>query len=214
LRLSVLTDWVPAAALALTQLGSHDQARALCARELADAVAFGAPRRHGIALSLCGTLDVGERSVAQLGDAVLILERSAARLEHARALVNLGAGLRASGDRDGARSPLLEALDTAHRLGAVALADRARAELTAVGARPRRDALRGPDALTPAELRTARMAASGLANRDIAQALFVSTRTVEAQLSQAYTKLAISGRSELGDALRETRELGGPTNRT
>jgi DNA-binding CsgD family transcriptional regulator len=97
-----------------------------------------------------------------------------------------------------------EALDTAGRMGAVVLAERARAELIAVGARPRRDALRGPEGLTPAELRTARMAANGLSNREIAQALFLSTRTVEAQLSGAYAKLAINGRGELADALRTT----------
>ncbi len=79
--------------------------------------------------------------------------------------------------------------------------DQARAELVATGARPRRDALSGPAALTPAELRTARMAVGGLTNREIAQALFVSAKTVEAQLSHAYAKLAIHSRSELAIAL-------------
>ena len=45
------------------------------------------------------------------------------------------------------------------------------------------------------------MAVDGLTNKQIAQALFVSTKTVEAQLSQAYGKLSISGRAELAKAL-------------
>jgi DNA-binding CsgD family transcriptional regulator len=206
-QLSVVTDWVPATVGALIGLGRHQQARDLCARELDDAIAFGASRRHGVALSLCGTLDPTEHGLLQLRQAVQILECSPARLAHTHALVNLGAGLHARGEREEARRPLSLALDVAHRLGAAALAERARSELIALGARPRRAALRGAEALTPAELRTARMAADGLTNRDIAQALFLSTRTVEAQLSGAYTKLAINSRAQLGDALGPGREL-------
>jgi DNA-binding CsgD family transcriptional regulator len=201
LQVSVLTDWVPAAVLALTRLGHLEQAQELAARELTEAVAFGAPRRHGIALSTCGTLDPGDRGLAWLRAAVAVLERSPARLEHARALVNLGAGLRGRGEREQARELLAQALDAAHRLRAAALVERARTELIASGARPRRPARSGRDALTPAELRTASMAAQGLTNRQIAQALFVSARTVEAQLHQAYAKLAIGGRAQLAKAL-------------
>jgi DNA-binding CsgD family transcriptional regulator len=201
LQLSVLTDWVQAATLALTRLGRLREARELASRELGEAVAFGAPRRHGIALSTCGTLDPGDRGLAWLRDAAAVLERSPARLEHARALINLGAGLRERREREQARAPLARALDVAHRLGAATLAERARTELIASGARPRRPAQSGRDSLTPAELRTASMAAQGLTNRQIAEALFVSARTVEAQLHQAYAKLAIGGRAELAEAL-------------
>ncbi len=149
----------------------------------------------------CGTLDPGDDALVSLRQAVEILERSPARLEHARALVNLGAGLRVRGQHAGAREQLTQALHIAHRLRAVALADRARTELVASGARPRRHALSGPDSLTPAELRTARMAAEGQTNREIAQSLFVSTKTVEAQLSQAYSKLSIHSRRDLAVAL-------------
>jgi DNA-binding CsgD family transcriptional regulator len=204
LQLSVLTDWVMPAVVAFAQLGRRDQAQELARRELAAAVAFRAPRRHGIALSTCGTLDSGERGVKQLEEAVAILERSPARLEHARALVNLGAALRERCERARAREALARGLDIAHRLGAVALADRAQAELVASGARPRRRAQSGREALTPAELRTASMAAEGLSNRQIAESLFVSARTIEAQLRQAYSKLAIRSRGELIEALRTT----------
>ena len=130
-----------------------------------------------------------------------MLERSPARLEHARALVNLGAGLFVRGERLAAREPLSQGLDLADRCGSAALAERAWAALVTTGARPRRVALTGPEALTAAEHRTARMAADGLGNREIAQALFVSTKTVETQLSRAYEKLGIRSRSELPAAL-------------
>jgi DNA-binding CsgD family transcriptional regulator len=132
----------------------------------------------------------------------MVLSRGPARLEHARALVCLGAGLVARRHRDEARAVLSQALDTAHTLAAVTLAGEAHGHLLATGARPRRHAFSGPEALTPAELRTARMAADGLTNREIARALFVSPRTVEAQLHQAYVKLEIAGREGLTAALR------------
>ncbi|HEY1711539.1 MAG TPA: AAA family ATPase [Solirubrobacteraceae bacterium] len=199
--LSVLVDWAAGAAGALARLGRLEEARALARRELDAATAFGVPRRRAIALSVCGGLDDGPAGLAQLREAVELLKDSAARLTRAGALVNLGIGLRQRGEGLAAREPLGTGLDLAHRCGAVALAERARAELVATGARPRRASRHGPGSLTPAELRTAEMAASGMSNRDIAQALFVSTKTVETQLSQAYAKLRIASRAELARAL-------------
>jgi DNA-binding NarL/FixJ family response regulator len=118
----------------------------------------------------------------------VLLRDSSARLEQAKALVALGAALRRTGSRAEAREPLREALDLAERCGALALAERAREELRATGARPRRSILRGVDALTASELRIARMAAEGLTNREIAQELFVTIRTVEMHLTRTDTK--------------------------
>jgi DNA-binding CsgD family transcriptional regulator len=84
------------------------------------------------------------------------------------------------------------------------LADRAHEELVATGARPRRLVLSGVDSLTPSERRIAAMAAEGLANREIAQALFVTLRTVEMHLSNAFRKLDISSRTQLPAALAST----------
>jgi DNA-binding NarL/FixJ family response regulator len=96
--------------------------------------------------------------------------------------------------------------------GAEALAEEAREELNATGARPRRTVLHGVDALTPSELCIARMAAEGLSNREIAQALFVTIRTVEMHLTHGYQKLEISSRTELPDVVgtrpSRTGELG------
>jgi DNA-binding CsgD family transcriptional regulator len=211
---SVLIDWVPTAAAALARLGREDQAARLAQTELRAAVAFGAPRRKAMALSTCGTLDGGRRGLEQLREAVMLLEHSPARLERARGLVSLGAGLSVRGEGIAARQPLAEGLDLAHQCGAVGLAETARAELVATGARPRRASLRGPGSLTPAELRTAQMAAGGMSNSEVAQALFVSTKTVETQLSQAYAKLGIRSRSGLGAALAPATRAGATAEAT
>ncbi|MGZ4297717.1 MAG: ATP-binding protein [Solirubrobacteraceae bacterium] len=200
-HLSVLVDWAPTATGALARLGHAEEAAAVARRELDAAIAFGTPRRKAMALSARGGLDAGPEGLEQLREAVALLEDSPAALERARALVNLGSGLRSRDESVAAREPLAAGLDLAHRCRAVALAETARAELVATGARPRRASLRGPGALTPAELRTAEMAARGMSNREVAQALFVSTKTVETQLSQAYAKLGISSRAELAVAL-------------
>src|SRR4029079_5273604 len=98
------------------------------------------------------------------------------------------------------------ALDLAVRCGATALAHRASDELAASGARPRRLRSFRRDALTPAEPRVAPLAADGLTNREIAQALFVTLKTVETQLSSSYGKLGIRTRGELRAALASERE--------
>ena len=203
-HLSVLVEWAATAAVALARLGRADEAAAVAQRELDAAIAFGAPRRNALALSSCGGLDGGAEGLVALREAVELLDDSPARLAKAQVLVNLGIGLRRRDEGVAAREPLAAGLDLAYQCGAVALAETARAELVATGARPRRASLRGPGALTPAELRTAEMAASGMSNREVAQALFVSTKTVETQLSQAYGKLGIGSRAELAAALAGT----------
>jgi DNA-binding CsgD family transcriptional regulator len=122
-------------------------------------------------------------------------------LEHARSLVELGAAIRRAGRRADAREPLAAGMELAHRCAAEPLARRAREELVATGARPRRMLRTGVDALTASELRVARMAAAGMTNREIAQALFVTLRTVQTHLTHAYAKLDIASREELPAAL-------------
>jgi DNA-binding CsgD family transcriptional regulator len=100
-----------------------------------------------------------------------------------------------------AREPLRRALDLADRCGARPLAELARDELQIAGGRPRRARLAGLDALTTNEERVAAMAAAGLSNAAIAEALFISRKTVEKHLSSAYRKLGIGAREQLGAAL-------------
>lgn len=137
------------------------------------------------------------RGIEQLTEAVTVLRVAPAPLELARALVDLGAAYRRAGARTTAHEILREGLDLAHAKGGLTLSDRARRELVVAGGRPRRDATRGRDALTPGELRVAQLAADGQTNRQIAQALFVTQRTVENHLTSTYAKLQISSRSAL-----------------
>jgi DNA-binding CsgD family transcriptional regulator len=151
---------------------------------------LGLPGPLGAALRARGGLP-------QLEQACALLEKSPNRLEHTRALVDLGAALRRANRRNDAREPLRRALDLADRGGLRLLARRARDELRMAGARPRRAALAGLASLTPAEHRVAILAASGHTNREIAERLYVTRRTVETHLTHVFQKLDITSRSEL-----------------
>jgi DNA-binding CsgD family transcriptional regulator len=122
-------------------------------------------------------------------------------LEHGRSLLVYGQLLRRSRQKQEARAVLEQALRVFESLGARLWADRARAELDRVG--------RGTPsgALTPTERRVAELAAAGSTNRKIAGTLFISPKTVEANLSRVYRKLDISSRAELG-AVMAKRDAG------
>jgi DNA-binding NarL/FixJ family response regulator len=130
-----------------------------------------------------------------------VLEHSTARLELAKALAALGEALRRALRPTDAREPLRRALELAEICGATALVERARAELYATGARPRMTALSGVGSLTTSERRVADLAAVGLSNRDIAQELYITPKTVEVHLSSVYRKLGIGSRRDLPAAL-------------
>jgi DNA-binding CsgD family transcriptional regulator len=173
---------------------------------LNEAHAWGTPRAIGMALRALGLVEGGDRGLELLDEAVRVLESSPARLEHARALADFGAALRRANRRTAARHPLRQALDLADACGARPLAERARHELRAAGARPRRPRISGVQALTASERRIATMAAEGLSNPEIAQALFITKKTVEAHLGNAYRKLDVRSRSRLTAALSDQRE--------
>ncbi|HJZ34783.1 MAG TPA: LuxR C-terminal-related transcriptional regulator, partial [Solirubrobacterales bacterium] len=147
-----------------------------------------------------------EERAPLLREAVEVLSTSAARLPRARAALELGVAERAAGERDRAEETLRAALELADEIGAPALVAIAREELRALGLRPRRAARSGVDALTPSERRVADLAAQGLSTPQIAHRLFITRKTVESHLGQAYRKLGISGRPELAPALGEPAE--------
>jgi DNA-binding NarL/FixJ family response regulator/Tfp pilus assembly protein PilF len=192
-----VAPWASWAALAALRLGRVEEARELSSGELAASRRFGAPRAVGISLVSAGMVAGPDGGVELLREAVEVLGSSPSRLELARALAILGGTVRRAGHPEEAREPLREALEMAHRFGAVAIASEARQELIATGARPRRPATSGVDALTPGERRVAGMAASGMSNREIAEDLFVTVKAVQWHLSNVYRKLQVSGRGEL-----------------
>jgi DNA-binding CsgD family transcriptional regulator len=193
--------WRSDAALAQLALGDHDTARRLSAEELELARRFGAPRALGVSLRAAGLVAGGPHGEQLLREAVAVLGGPHTRLEQARALADLGALLRRTNRRVEAREMLRRAVDVAQHAGARPLADRADTELRATGARPRRVLLTGLEALTASERRIAELAAAGLTNRQIAQNLFVTARTVEGHLTSVFGKLDVTSRSGLPAAL-------------
>ncbi len=190
-----VVPWRSEAALSLHALGRSEEAAALATEEVALARQAGLQRALGTAQLAQALVAGGE--VPALREAVATLEGTQAALEHARALTELGAALRRAGSRAEARDHLRMALDIAHRCGGAVVEHQARQELLAAGARPRASALTGFDALTPSERRVAELAATGGTNREIAQALFVTPRTVEGHLTNVYAKLGVGSREEL-----------------
>jgi DNA-binding CsgD family transcriptional regulator len=193
--------WRSDAALAVLALGEPDAAQRLSDEEVELARTFGAPRALGVALRAAGLVAGGDRGEALLREAIAVLAGRDTRLEHARAQADLGAALCLRNRRADARDLLRQAIDTAHHLGAAALARQAETSLRATGAKPRRVRLTGLEALTACERRIAELAADGLTNREIAQTLFVTDRTVEGHLTNVFTKLGVRSRTSLPAAL-------------
>jgi DNA-binding CsgD family transcriptional regulator len=195
----IASRWRSRAALAHLALGEAEEARDLAAEDLERARRWGTARGVGVALRAGALVDGAP--VDRLRAAVDVLSGSTARLEHARALVDLGAAMRRDNRRAEARGALEEGLDLAERCGAAALAETARTELLAAGGRSSDPYGEGLAQLTVSERRVAELAAEGRSNPEIAQALFVTRKTVETHLGHVYRKLDIAGRGELPDAL-------------
>jgi DNA-binding CsgD family transcriptional regulator len=193
--------WRSDAALALSRLGRDDEALEVADAELALARRFGAATCVGIALRARALVGLREEAEPYLLEAVAVLETSPAQLELARALVDLGSVRRRAGDRTAARVDLRRGAELAVRCGAQRLSARAHEEMLASGARPRRIALKGVESLTPSERRVAQLAAGGSTNRQIAQELFVTEKTVEGHLARVFDKLDVRSRTVLPQAL-------------
>lgn len=189
------------AALTHRAAGNDARALALATEHLERARTWAGPSVLGRALIVRGTQDKGREQLRFLEAAVALLEQSPSMLERARAALEYGAALRRSGRRGESREHLVRGADLAQRCGADVLASRARTELVATGARPRRAAFTGVDALTVAERRVALLAAAGMTKRQIARELTVSMKTVSGQLSAVYLKLDVHDRDALAAAM-------------
>jgi DNA-binding CsgD family transcriptional regulator len=194
--------WRTTAAQAALALGEREQALRLAREAAARAEQLEVLHQRIRTLRVLGLCQAREEGIATLRTAVQLGLSGPPRLEAIHALVDLGAALRRGNQRADSREPLQHAADMAQRGGARALHERALTELAASGARPRRDAfLSGLGSLTPSERRIADHAAAGQSNREIAQALFVTPKTVEYHLRNVYRKLEIQTRRELSEAL-------------
>jgi DNA-binding CsgD family transcriptional regulator len=203
-----LVPWRSRAALVAHRLHRREFALRLAAEELSLAGRWGTPRTIGVALHALGVAAGGSDGLSLLQESVALLARSPARVEHARALYDLGRILGESGRREDARPMLHESYRLAAGCGARPLADRCVAEIKRVGGRRPRAPLAGPAALTLQERRIAERAVAGSTNREIAEELFLTLRTVETHLTGVYRKLGIAGRAQLADHLPD--HLPGP----
>jgi DNA-binding NarL/FixJ family response regulator len=158
-------------------------------------MAVGA-RGRSMLLADRGDLDAATAAAAQ---AIVAHDRLPIPFERARTLLLLGQLQRRKRRKESASASLQEALDIFVRLDIPLWADRARAELVRANVGPRRS-----EQLTPSEQRVAELAASGMKNRDVAAALFISPKTVEANLARIYRKLRIKSRAELGRHMGKT----------
>jgi DNA-binding CsgD family transcriptional regulator len=194
-------DWRAEAAAALVAVDEPARARAIVRDGLDAARRFGAPRALGRALRSAGAVLGGSEGLELLEEAAALAVGTPARLEAAYARAELGTELVRRRRRREAREILRQALEDALRCGALALAERVRGEMASGGGRPARLELRGIDALTPAERRVCELAASQLTNREVAQTLFVTEKTVELHLTSAYRKLGIRSRFQLASVM-------------
>ncbi|PWK80934.1 tetratricopeptide repeat protein [Lentzea atacamensis] len=190
--------WRGVAVRALLQLG--EPAAELASEQLGIARKWGAATEVGAALRLLAHT-CGDSRLKLLTESVSVLEGSPSRLELARSLVDLGEALRVARRRSDAREQLHRAIDLASACGSAVLRTRAVEALEALGDRPRRQVVVGAESLTASERRVADLAATGRANREIAQELFVTPKTVENHLGRIYTKLGIAGRRDLARVL-------------
>lgn len=193
--------WRSRRALAMGWMGDVGEARELARADLDAARDSGLHRAAGVALHAIALLAEGAERRELLVDAAEALRLAPAPFERAAVHIDLGAELRRAGQRSRARGELRRGLRIARRCGAQALISRATLELEASGAN-RSEVASGPLAeLTPSERRVAAMAAAGAGNKEIAETLYVTVKTVEFHLTRAYRKLDITSRSELADAL-------------
>jgi DNA-binding CsgD family transcriptional regulator len=206
------TSWRSGMVACLLAKGRTGEALLLARENLELARAFGAPWLVGATLVEAATASPAAARPALLRQAVEVLDGARASVVLAGALVELGTELLQAEllqaelphdrhSRSEAVDVLRRAADLASRCGAAELAERAASALRSAGARPRRLALTGPDALTPAERRVAALAAGGQSNSEIASQLFLAKKTVEGHLARVYRKLGVPSRQELAEHL-------------
>jgi DNA-binding CsgD family transcriptional regulator len=185
----------------LAELGRYSEATEMAEHGDEGARQWGTAESTGMALVARGVATPGPCGLDLLTDAVEVLGETPARLSHARAEYLLGRALLHTDDAKGARTHLRNAIALAVRCGYLTLGTCARELLVAAGGRMRKLSGRPAEALSDTEHRVAELAAAGASNREIAETLFVTLRTVETHLSSIYRKLRVGLRADLPAAL-------------
>ncbi|TWP51738.1 AAA family ATPase [Lentzea tibetensis] len=198
-------QWRLSAAQAHLLAGQREQAADLVDEQLRLTRSFAVSRHIAVALRAAARLAGATDARRYLTEAVDLLRDGPARLEFARTLADLGDLLMRDGDRRTAREKIRQAAELALECHAPAMAERLSAGLAAGGGRPSPLRVSGVHALTPSERRVARLVADALTNRQIAERLFVSEKTVEAHLSRTFRKLGIRSRTQLVAQLAPAR---------
>jgi DNA-binding NarL/FixJ family response regulator len=200
-----VTGWRAEIALALSGMGRDVEAQRHAHENLDLARLHGGNSDIGRALHVLALVDSPEHRLELLEEAVLHLDSSPRRLLYADALVELGRALRKQGTLERARAALMQGADLAFRCRAASLQASALTELRLSGARPRRLAVTGADALTPSERHVVQRAAQGLTNAQIASELYLAEKTVEGHLIRAFRKLGVRSRRQLSEILNSSR---------
>ncbi|GHH17129.1 ATP-binding protein [Streptomyces lanatus] len=201
----VLAPWWYDAAQLLAELGRHGEGLDVVDRVAPAVRRWGTPRARGMLAVARGVLTTCDTGIDELTEATRLLDGTPGRLEHAHAEYLLGRRLLERGDAESARERLRRAIDIAVLCGDRLLIDRAVPALGAAGGRLRRGTGSPTDALSGSERQVAERAAGGATNREIAEALFLTQRTVEFHLTSVYRKLGIRGRRELAAVLAAER---------
>ncbi len=200
-----LVAWQPTAAQCYKAVGQSQRAHALAQEALDVAESFGMPRAIALALRTKAGIEGPPAEIGLLKAALEVIETSDAELERAKVLLCYGDALHRAGRDELAREPLRAGIGLADRLGAKSVSRRGLATLRAAGGRPRRNRMTGPEALTPAERHVVDLAAAGATNREIAEALVITRKTVEWHLKKVFVKLDISSRDQLPEVMESER---------
>ncbi|MFF2351070.1 LuxR C-terminal-related transcriptional regulator [Kitasatospora sp. NPDC058115] len=197
----VLAPWWSAAVTTLAAQGRAAEAAGIVAQVQETVAGWGTARARGLGLVAEGVIATGAARTELLAEAVEVLEHSPARLARAEARYRLGQELLLRDDLPGARRHLRQVIETATRCGYHLLSAAARRLLADAGGRMPQIAVSPLDSLTRSERRIATLAGTGVSNREIAEQLFVTPRTVEMHLTNIYRKLDVRGRTDLVPAL-------------
>ncbi len=190
-------------------LGDRDRAVREAERELAIRRRYGSPALLALALRRRATFAPARESIRLLEEAVALADATPRRPLQARVLASYGTALQRAGRTQEARDVLYRAAALADEMGMRRVREHAQRALVVAGGRPRRERLTGPASLTSTQSEVAGLAAAGLTNREIAERMFVTIKTVETHLMAVYRKLGIRTRDELPPTLAADRVPAG-----